>query len=466
MDHSECPVEGCIPFASEIHCLSLQTPLIQEIPDVKQSSDTTAKLTVNGQAVDLPVTAGSENEKGMDITRLRSQTGCITLDPGLANTGVCTSAITFLDGEQGILRYRGIPIEQLAESATFSETAYLLIYGNLPTQAQLERFRAELVGRADLPAGMEKLLDSFPPGTHPMAILSALVQALSGYFPELTQPNLTPVQTDEVILTLLAKLPTLAAYSYRKSKGLPFIAPRKDLSYVANWLWMTFGSESGNAPDEVLVQAMQQIFILHADHEQNCSTSTVRLVGSSRASAFTAISAGIGALWGPLHGGANQAVIEMLEQIRKSGDDFSKVLAKAKDKNSGFRLMGFGHRVYKNFDPRSRILMASCDRVLTRLGIHDPLLDMAKQLEKAALQDDYFVSRKLYPNVDFYSGIILRAIGIPPEKFTVIFALGRLPGWLAHWKEMLESPDFRIVRPRQIYTGPAQRPYVPLAQRG
>ncbi len=434
---------------------------------MKQSSETTAKLTVDGQTVDLPVLTGTENEKAVDITRLRNQTGCITLDPGYANTGACLSGITFLDGERGILRYRGIPIEQLAESATFAETAYLLIYGNLPTRAQLEKFSGELLARADLPAGMEKILDSFPRGTHPMAILSSLIQLLSGYFPELAQPNLTRAQTDEVILTLLAKLPTLAAASYRKSQGKPVLAPRRELSYVANTLWMMFGAESGkSAPDEVLVQAMRQIFILHADHEQNCSTSTVRLVGSSRASAFTSISAGIGALWGPLHGGANQAVIEMLEEIKKSGDDFSQVLAKAKDKHSGFRLMGFGHRVYKNFDPRSRILMASCDKVLARLGVHDPTLDLAKQLEKAALQDEYFVSRKLYPNVDFYSGIILRAIGIPTEQFTVIFAIGRLPGWLAHWKEMLESPDFRINRPRQIYTGPTQRSYIPLAQRG
>ncbi len=431
------------------------------------SAKETVQLTVSGQTVQLPVLTGSEGEKGIDITRLRALTGAVTVDPGFANTGIGESAITFLDGERGILRYRGFPIEQLAERATFTETAYLLIYGELPSRAKLETFSSELAARSDLPAGMERLFDCFPKGTHPMAILSSMVQLLSGYYPELTPPNLTSAQMDEVIRTLLGKLPTLAAYSYRTAQGKPLIPPRKDLSYVANWLWMMFGSEPGkSAPDEVLVQAMRQIFILHADHEQNCSTSTVRQVGSARASGFTAISAGIGALWGPLHGGANQAVIEMLESIRSSGEDFSKILAKAKDKNSGFRLMGFGHRVYKNFDPRSRILMASCDKVLGRLGVHDPLLEIAKRLEKAALQDDYFVSRKLYPNVDFYSGIILRGIGIPTEQFTVIFALGRLPGWLAHWKEMLESPDFRIGRPRQIYTGPTERPYVPLAQRG
>ena len=440
--------------------------LAQETPHVGPPQKETVKLTVDGRDLELPVITGSENEKGMDITRLRNQTGYITLDPGYANTGACTSAITFLDGERGILRYRGIPIQELAEKATYSETAYLLIYGELPTRSQLDRFSAELSKRAALPPGLDQFFDRFPKGAHPMAILSALVQALSTYYHQLTDSNLTREQIDEVILTLLAKLPTLAAASYRRSQGKEILSPRNDLSSVANFLWMMFGPTPGQSgPDEVLVQAMRQILILHADHEQNCSTSTVRLVGSSRANAFTALSAGIGALWGPLHGGANQAVIEMLEQIKASGDDFSKVLAKAKDKNSGFRLMGFGHRVYKNFDPRSRILRAASSQVLARLGIHDPLLDLAKRLEEAALKDDYFVSRKLYPNVDFYSGIILRAIGIPTEQFTVLFALGRISGWLAHWKEMLESPDFRISRPRQIYTGPTERPYLPLENR-
>ncbi len=425
------------------------------------SSQESAKLSVDGKSLDMPVVTGSELEKGIDIARLRGATGAITLDPGLGNSGSCTSAITFLDGEQGILRYRGIPIEELAESASYLETCYLLIYRHLPNRQELDRFKAEWEARTALPAGMEKFFDSYPKSAHPMAVLSSAVQMLSAYHPELTNPNLTPAQMEEVIFLLLGALPTLAAYGYRKSRGEKFVPPQKGLSYTPNYLQMMFGKQ----PDEVLVQAMRQMFILHADHEQNCSTSTVRIVGSSRASAFTSISAGIGALWGPLHGGANQAVIEMLEQIQKSGVSFDTILAKAKDKNSGFRLMGFGHRVYKNFDPRSRIIKKACDQVLNRLGIHDPMLDLAKKLEEAALKDDYFVSRKLYPNVDFYSGIILKALGIPTEQFTVIFALGRISGWLAHWKEMLEAPDFRIWRPRQIYTGPTQRPYVPLSER-
>jgi len=417
--------------------------------------------------IDLPVTVGTEREKGIDISRLRNLTGAITLDPGLGNTGACTSAITFLDGERGILRYRGIPIEQLAESATYLETSYLLIYGVLPTRRQLEQLTTTLAERAPLSEGMEPFFDLFPKKIHPMAALSSMVQLLSGYHPELTNPNPTPQQIEDVVLTLLAKIPTLAAYGYRKGRGEAVIPPRRDLAYTGNFLYMMRGPQEGKEdPDEILVQALRQILILHADHEQNCSTSTVRLVGSSRASAFTAISAGIGALWGPLHGGANQAVIEMLEEIHRSGTSFEKVLAKAKEKNSGFRLMGFGHRVYKNFDPRSRILKAACDKVLARLGVQDPLLDLAKRLEEAALQDDYFLSRRLYPNVDFYSGIILRALGIPTEQFTVIFALGRLAGWLAHWKEMLESPEFRIGRPRQIYVGPTEQRYVPIADRG
>jgi citrate synthase len=431
-----------------------------------QPSQETAKLTFGGKTLDLPVVTGSEQEKGIDIARLRSATGAITLDPGLGNSGSCTSAITFLDGEQGVLRYRGIPIEELAESASYLETAYLLINRQLPNREHLDRFRAAVGTQAALPSGMEKFFDSYPKMAHPMAVLSAAVQMLSAYHPELTNPNPTPAQIEEAIFTLLGALPTLSAYAYRKSKGEKPLPPREELSYTSNFLYMMFGLPAGKTePDEVVVQALRQIFILHADHEQNCSTSTVRIVGSSRASAFTAISAGIGALWGPLHGGANQAVIEMLEEIHKSGASFDTILAKAKDKNSGFRLMGFGHRVYKNFDPRSRIIKKACDQVLNRLGIQDPLLDLAKKLEEAALKDDYFVSRKLYPNVDFYSGIILRALGIPTEQFTVIFALGRISGWLAHWKEMLESPDFRIVRPRQIYTGPTRRPYRPLSER-
>ena len=344
--------------------------------------------------------------------------------------------------------------------------AYLLIYGNLPARRELEQFTGRLAERADLPSAMDRFFDSFPRTPHPMAVLSSATAALSGYYAALTNPMPTREEMDSIILTLLAQVPTIAAYGYRHRHGLPVIPPKVELSPTANFIHMLFGRAGADGtPDEVVVSAFRQILILHADHEQNCSTSTVRLVGSSRANAFVSISAGMGALWGPLHGGANQAVIEMLDQIHQNGGHFAKYIAMAKDKTSGFRLMGFGHRVYKNFDPRAKILKAACDRVLGRLGIHDPLLDLAKRLEEAALKDDYFIARKLYPNVDFYSGIILRAIGIPTDEFTVIFALGRLAGWLAHWREMLESPGFRISRPRQIYTGSTQRKYVPLAQR-
>jgi len=439
----------------------------QEAPRVATPAPEIAKLTLSGKTLDLPVTTGTEQEKAVDITRLRDETGAVTLDLGFGNTASCTSAITFLDGERGILRYRGFPIEQLAEYATYSEIAYLLIYGNLPAKRELEQFTNRLSERSTLPEGMERFFDCFPKGAHPMAILSSATTALSGYYPELIHPAPTREEMDACILTLLAQVPTIAAFGYRRSHGLPVIQPRRELSLTANFLHMLFGSSAGkeSQPDEVVVRALRQILILHADHEQNCSTSTVRLVGSSRANAFVAISSGMNALWGPLHGGANQAVIEMLEGIHQNGGDFAKYIAMAKDKTSGFRLMGFGHRVYKNFDPRARILKGACDQVLGRLGVHDPLLDLAKRLEEAALKDDYFISRKLYPNVDFYSGIILRAIGIPTDQFTVIFALGRLSGWLAHWREMLESPGFRIGRPRQIYIGPTERRYVPLAQR-
>ena len=424
-----------------------------------------AKLSINNQALDLPVLTGTEQEKAVDISRLRDATGYITMDPGYGNTGSCTSGITFLDGERGILRYRGYPIEQLAEFATFQEVAYLLIYGELPNQRQLEQFSERLSERLELPDGMERFFDLFPKTAHPMATLSAMAATLSSYVPQLINPYPTREEVDEIILTLLAKIPTIAAYGYRRSQGLPVIPPRREHSYSGNYLHMIFGS-SGKEPDPVVVKAMRQILILHADHEQNCSTSTVRLVGSSRANAFVSIASGIAALWGPLHGGANQAVIEMLESIQRDGGDHEKYVAMAKEKTSSFRLMGFGHRVYKNFDPRSRIIKSACDQVLAKLGIKDPLLDIAKRLEEAALKDEYFISRKLYPNVDFYSGIILRAIGIPTEQFTVIFALGRLPGWLAHWKEMLESQGMKIGRPRQIYVGHRERKYVPLNQRG
>ena len=430
------------------------------------SSTGTAQLTVDGNLLQLPVTTGTEQEKGIDVTRLRDQTGIVMLDPGFANTASCLSGITFLDGERGILRYRGFPIEELAEYGTYSEVAYLLIYGNLPSRRELEIFTERLGTRANLPERMERFFDCFQKTTHPMALLSSMTAALSGYYPELTNPTPTREEMDAIILTLLAQVPTLAAYGYRRRQGLAAIPPKTGLSPTANFLHMLFGpTGSDGEPDEVIVGAFRQILILHADHEQNCSTSTVRLVGSSRANAFVAVASGMAALWGPLHGGANQAVIEMLEKIHQNGGNFTKSIKMAKDKTSGFRLMGFGHRVYKNFDPRAKILKQACDRVLGRLGIHDPLLDLAKRLEEAALKDEYFIARKLYPNVDFYSGIILRAIGIPTDQFTVIFALGRLAGWLAHWREMLESPGFRIGRPRQIYVGSTQRRYVPLAQR-
>ncbi|MBI3616291.1 MAG: citrate synthase [Candidatus Omnitrophica bacterium] len=433
---------------------------------VSQSNPETAQLKLGGKVVDLSVMTGSEQEKGIDISRLRDSTGAVTLDPGFVNTASCTSGITFLDGERGILRYRGYPIEELAEYATHSEVAYLLIYGNLPSRRELEQFTGRIAERYDLPDGMERIFDNFPKTAHPMAVLSSATAALSGYYPELTHPSPTREEMDAVILTLLAQVSTIAAFGYRRRHGLPIIPPRRDASPVANFLYILFGSSANpQQPDEVIVRALRQVLILHADHEQNCSTSTVRMVGSSRANAFVSISAGMAALWGPLHGGANQEVIEMLEAIHQAGGDFGKYIGMAKDKTSGFRLMGFGHRVYKNFDPRAKILKAACDKVLARLGVHDPLLDLAKHLEEVALKDEYFISRKLYPNVDFYSGILLRAIGIPTDQFTVIFALGRLAGWLAHWREMLESPGFKINRPRQIYTGPPERKYVPLAQR-
>ena len=445
-----------------------QHPMDLQEPDpTGNPSPAIAKLSIDGKTIDLPVVTGTEQEKGVDITKLRAQTGAVTIDPGFANTASCLSDITFLDGERGILRYRGVPIEELAEHATYTDTAYLLIHGNLAPQRELDQFSGRINQKVNLPAGLEKFYDCFPKGTHPMAMLSAMAAALSGSYPALLNPTPTREEIDEVIVTLLGQFPTLCAYGYRKGQGLSLIPPRQDLAGVASFLHMMNGRPGDQQdPNPVAVNALRKILILHADHEQNCSTSTVRLVGSSRANAFVSIASGVAALWGPLHGGANQAVIEMLEQIRADGGEFSKFIRMAKDKDSGFRMMGFGHRVYKNFDPRARILKASCDEVLGKLGIHDPLLDLAKQLEAAALKDDYFVSRKLYPNVDFYSGIILRALGIPTEQFTVIFALGRLAGWLAHWKEMLESPGFRIGRPRQIYTGPTQRRFVRVAQRG
>ncbi|MFN5299542.1 MAG: citrate synthase [Planctomycetaceae bacterium] len=422
----------------------------------------TARLHLNGKEYEFPTHVGTENELGIDISSLRSASGAITFDPGLGNTGLCKSAITYIDGEAGILRYRGYPIEQLAEKAGFSEVAYLLIYGELPTREQLAQWRHRLTMHSMIHEDLKKCFEGFPPTAHPMAILSAMVASLSTYYPEAPadDPDLNMVR-------LLAQLKTIAAYAYKKSIGHPMIYPRNELSYCANILHMMFAvpAETYHV-SPVLESALNALLILHADHEQNCSTSTVRVVGSSQANLFASVSAGICALWGPLHGGANQEVIEMLEEIRDNGGDVKKYVAMAKDKKSGFRLMGFGHRVYKNFDPRATILRKKADEVLNLLGINDPLLAIAKELAEAALNDQYFIERKLYPNVDFYSGIIYRAMGIPTNMFTVMFALGRLPGWIAHWREQRAEGVARINRPRQIYTGPTQREFTPLDSRG
>ncbi|MCM2270582.1 MAG: citrate synthase [Thermoanaerobaculia bacterium] len=417
----------------------------------------TAKLILDGHEHEFPVVVGSEGEKGIDIAQLRARTGAITLDEGYGNTGSCQSAVTFIDGEQGILRYRGIPIEELAE-ARFTEVAYLLIYGRLPNAAELAAWREKLTRHSLLHEDMKKFFEGFPASAHPMAILSAMVASLSTYYPDDQDLDLN-------IARLLAKAKTIAAFSYKKSIGQPFMYPLNRLSYTENFLQMMFAVPAEPyQTSPVIDRALNLLLILHADHEQNCSTSTVRMVCSSGANLFAAISAGVCALWGPLHGGANQAVIEMLEQIAADGGDFRKYVAMAKEKTAGFRLMGFGHRVYKNFDPRSRILKQAADEVLAELGIRDPLLEVAKGLEEVALSDSYFIEKKLYPNVDFYSGILYRAMGIPTNMFTVMFALGRLPGWIAHWKEMREG-DSRINRPRQIYTGRNKSPWLPVEQR-
>jgi citrate synthase len=429
---------------------------------IKTKVTETATLTLNGKEYELPVTIGSEGEVGIDISQLRNITGAITLDSGYANTGSCQSAITFIDGEKGILQYRGYPIEELAAKSNFVEVCYLLIFGYLPTKSVLDDFKFKLAHHSLIHEDMKKFFEGYSTSAHPMAILSSMVNSLSAYYPE---PDFkTDVELN--MIRLLAKLKTIAAFSYKKSIGQPYIYPKDDLSYSADLLHMMFAvpSEPYEVP-KALEDALDLLLILHADHEQNCSTSTVRMVGSSEANLFASISAGICALWGKLHGGANQAVLTMLEQIHKDGGDYKKYMKLAKDKESKFKLMGFGHRVYKNFDPRATILKKAADRVLNELGVKDPLLDIAKNLEEIALKDPFFVERKLYPNVDFYSGIIYRAMGIPTDMFTVMFALGRLPGWIAQWKEMRETPGARIYRPRQIYTGETKRPYVPIEKR-
>jgi citrate synthase len=419
----------------------------------------------DGQTIELPVLTGSENEKAIDISKLRSQTGHITMDPGFGNTGSCQSKITFLDGEKGILRYRGIPIEQLADKASFVEVAYLIIFGHLPNQKELDAFKDNLNHHALLHEDMKHFLSSFSGQAHPMAILSAMVVSLSGYYGEASAVD----GADDLEMNaarLISKIRTLAAFSYKKSIGQPFIYPKDSLSYCANFLQMMYAVPAREyEPDPVVVEALNLLLILHADHEQNCSTATVRTVASSHANLYASISAGILALWGPLHGGANQQVIEMLERIRADGGNIKKYIDMAKDKNSGFRIMGFGHRVYKNFDPRATVIKNACDKVLDKLGIQDPVLDLAKQMEEIALSDDYFIERKLYPNVDFYSGIIYRAIGIPVNMFTVMFALGRLPGWIGQWKELMDDPTHRITRPRQIYQGQTAVDYVAIEKR-
>lgn len=424
-----------------------------------------ARLSIDGTQCELPLLEGSEGELAIDISQLRRKTGAITLDEGFVNTGSTPSAITFLDGEAGILRYRGYPIEELAEHCDFIEICFLLIYGHLPTTDEATAFRDNIRDHTLLHEEMRSFYDGFPREAHPMAILSSVVGALSTFYQDSLDPS-DPRQVEISTHRLLAKLPTIAAYSYKKSVGQPFMYPLNHLGYCENFLQMMFATPT--APYEVdadFADALRLLLIVHADHEQNCSTSTVRMVGSSNANLFASISAGISALWGPLHGGANEACVSMLEQIVADGGNVGKYVELAKDRNSSFRLMGFGHRVYKSFDPRAKIIKATCDRLLAKLSIKDPLFDVAQQLEEVALRDEYFIERQLYPNVDFYSGVIYRALGIPVQMFTVLFAIGRLPGWIAHWYEMHQSPTKRIYRPRQLYTGPTKRAFVPIDQR-
>ena len=425
----------------------------------------TAKLKINDSTYELPILEGTEGEIGVDISSLRAQSGVITLDKGFKNTGSTKSAITFLNGEEGILRYRGYSIEELSSKSSFLEVAFLLIYGELPTKEELSEFTNEISSHTLVHEDVKSILDGFPSRAHPMGVLSSLVSSLTAFYPKSLDPNRSVEEINGTIIRLIAKLPTLAAWSYKNRMRQPIMYPQNKLDYTSNFLHMMFGlptSESEINP--IIAKALDQLLILHADHEQNCSASTVRIVGSSHASLYASVSAGIAALWGPLHGGANQAVIEMLENIRNQGGDVSKFVEKAKDKSDPFRLMGFGHRVYKNFDPRAKIIKKAADDVLGQLGINDPVLDLAMKLEEVALKDEYFVQRGLYPNVDFYSGIIYRALGIPTDMFTVMFALGRLPGWIAQWKEMRENKE-PIGRPRQIYTGHTNRGYIDISKR-
>lgn len=425
----------------------------------------TAEIKIDGQSYELPVVEGTENEKAIDISKFRAQSGVITIDPGFKNTGSTQSAVTFLDGEKGILRYRGYPIEQLADHSSFLEVAYLLMFGELPSKEDYEQFTHEVTLHTLIHEDFHKILDGFPSAAHPMGVLSSLVTGMTAFYPKSLDPNRSWDEVRLSIIRIIAKLPTMAAFVYKNKIGHPLVYPDNRLDYCSNFLHMMFGLPSmPYEANPIISRALDKLLILHADHEQNCSASTVRIVGSSQASLYASISAGINALWGPLHGGANQAVIEMLEGIKADGGDVQKWMDKAKDKDDPFRLMGFGHRVYKNFDPRAKIIKKAADDVLGALGINDPVLDIAKGLEEVALKDDYFIERKLYPNVDFYSGIIYRALGIPTEMFTVMFAMGRLPGWIAQWKEMRENKE-PIGRPRQIYTGQNDRDYVDISKR-
>jgi citrate synthase len=432
--------------------------------NTKAPSDA-ASLRIGDEEIELPVVRGTEGDDALDIGKLRSGTGYITLDPGYGNTGAATSAITFLDGEQGILRYRGYPIEQLAEQSTFLEVAYLLIWGELPTREELDRFVTEVTHHTLIREEMRHFFDSFPHDAHPMAVLASGTVGMSTFYPDAHEI----FEADAVEITinrLIAKLPTLAAWSFKKAIGQPYVYPRNDLGYAANLLHMMFAVPTeGYEVNPQVAEALDLLLILHADHEQNASTSTVRMVGSTHANLYASISAGIGALWGPLHGGANEAVINTLERIVADGGDVKKWVDKAKDADDAFRLPGFGHRVYKNYDPRATIIKRAAERVLSATGADDALFEVAQRLEEIALSDEYFVSRKLYPNVDFYSGLIYRAIGFPKNMFTNCFAIGRLPGWIAQWKEMIESPETKIGRPRQVYTGPQARDYVPIERR-
>ena len=422
-----------------------------------------AEIILDGKSYKFPVIEGSEGEMAIDIAKLRDLTGYVTLDTGYKNTGATKSAITFLDGEKGILRYRGYPIEQLASKASFLEVSYLLIYGELPTASQLDTFRDRIMKHTNLHEDIKKVFDGFPSSAHPMGVLSSAVSALTAYYPGSIDQNANDAEVDLTIVRLMAKLPTIAAWSYRNSKGQPLMYPKPKLGYCENFLYMMFGHPNEEfSLDPVVVEALNTLFILHADHEQNCSTSTVRIVGSAHASLYSSIAAGINALWGPLHGGANQEVIEMLEEIKASGISTKDYIAKVKTKE--VRLMGFGHRVYKKFDPRAKIIKKACDDILAKLGVNDPTLEIAKELEQAALSDPYFVERKLYPNVDFYSGIIYKALGLRSDLFTVMFAIGRLPGWIAQWKELRDAKE-PIGRPRQIYTGYTERDYVSIDKR-